>query len=94
MNYSLLVGILILGILFINDANYRLSDIIYEVCSMQGNVGLTTSITKIGMSSIAKIMFILNMWIGRLEIMSAKVLVRSIFGIKEIYVKYIFIHFS
>jgi trk system potassium uptake protein TrkH len=78
----LFVGISVLGVLYINDANYRLSDIIFEVCSAQGNVGLTAGITNIDMSSIAKIMLIFNMWVGRLEIIPVIVLIRSIFFIK------------
>jgi len=79
----LFVGIFVLGVLYINETNYRLSDIIFEVCSAQGNVGLTTGITHIGMSSTAKIMLIFNMWIGRLEIIPVIVLARSLFGIKS-----------
>jgi len=70
----------IIGIIY----NTRtLGDVIFEVCSAQGNVGLTTGITHIDMSSIAKIMLIFNMWIGRLEIIPVIVLARSIFGIKR-----------
>jgi trk system potassium uptake protein TrkH len=73
-------GIMLIGIIY----NTRtLGDVIFEVCSAQGNVGLTTGITHIGMSSIAKIMLIFNMWIGRLEIIPVIVLARSIFGIKR-----------
>jgi len=79
----LFVGILVLGVLFINEANIRLSDVIFEVCSAQGNVGLSTGITHIGMSSIAKIMLIFNMWIGRLEIIPVIVLAKSLLGIKR-----------
>ncbi|UCH71934.1 MAG: TrkH family potassium uptake protein [Thermoplasmatales archaeon] len=60
-----------------------LGDVIFEVCSAQGNVGLTTGITSITMSPIAKTMLIFNMWIGRLEIIPIVVLVKSIFGIKR-----------
>jgi len=60
-----------------------LSDVIFEVCSAQGNVGLTTGITSIDMSPFAKTMLILNMWIGRLEIIPIIVLVKSIFGIRR-----------
>ncbi len=79
----LMVGIFVLGVLYINEANYRLTDIIFEVCSAQGNAGLTAGITHMGMPSIAKIMLIFNMWIGRLEIIPVIVLVRSLFGIKR-----------
>ena len=79
----LFVGIFVLGVLYINEPNYRLSDIIFEVCSAQGNAGLTAGITNIDMPYIAKITLIFNMWIGRLEIIPVIVLVRSFFGIKR-----------
>ncbi len=79
----LVVGILVLGVILTNNADYKLSDVIFEVCSAQGNVGLTTGITFEGMAPIAKIMLIFNMWIGRLEIIPIIVLVRSLFGIKR-----------
>ena len=79
----LMVGIFVLGVLYINEANYRLTDIIFEVCSAQGNAGLTAGITNMGMPSIAKIMLIFNMWIGRLEIIPVIVLIKSLYGIKR-----------
>jgi len=60
-----------------------LGDVIFEVCSAQGNVGLTTGITKITMAPVAKTMLIFNMWIGRLEIIPVIVLIKSMFGIKR-----------
>ncbi|MCK4902566.1 MAG: hypothetical protein KAS76_04340, partial [Thermoplasmatales archaeon] len=76
--------LLIIGI-FVTLAvtNRGLSDTIFEVCSAQGNVGLTTGITEITMDPIAKTMLIFNMWIGRLEIIPIIVLVKSMFGIKR-----------
>ncbi|RLF27013.1 MAG: TrkH family potassium uptake protein, partial [Thermoplasmata archaeon] len=54
-----------------------------EVCSAQGNVGLSTGITSIDMPTSAKIMLIFNMWVGRLEIIPIIVLIKSMFGIKK-----------
>ena len=76
----LVFGIIVIGSIYNSKT---LGDVIFEVCSAQGNVGLTTGITKIGMSSIAKIMLILNMWIGRLEIIPVIVLAKSVFGLKR-----------
>lgn len=61
----------------------KLGNVIFEVCSAQGNVGLSTGITSISMDPIGKVMLIFNMWIGRLEIIPIIVLVKSIFGIKR-----------
>ena len=60
-----------------------LTDAFFEVCSAQGNVGLSTGITSIHMVPEAKAVLIFNMWIGRLEIIPVIVLVKSIFGIKR-----------
>ncbi len=73
-------GIILISTIFPKET---LGNVIFEVCSAQGNVGLTSGITKIEMNSIAKIMLIFNMWIGRLEIIPIIVLIRSIFGLKR-----------
>jgi len=74
------IGIIVIAMIF---PQRTLGDSIFEVCSAQGNVGLTTGITGIGMSPIAKTMLIFNMWIGRLEIIPIIVLVKSMFGIRR-----------
>lgn len=74
------IGIIVIAMIF---PGRTLGDSIFEVCSAQGNVGLTTGITSITMSPIAKTMLIFNMWIGRLEIIPIIVLVKSMFGIRR-----------
>jgi len=74
------IGIMAIATIF---PNRTLGDVIFEVCSAQGNVGLSTGITSMGMSNFAKIMLIFNMWIGRLEIIPIIVLVKSMFGIRR-----------
>ena len=77
----LLILFLFLGVgvlSYVVGPSYRLSEIIFEVASAQGNVGLSTGITYAGMSSIGKVMLILNMWIGRLEIIPVLMLVRAL----------------
>jgi trk system potassium uptake protein len=64
-------------------SDFSLGKVIFEVCSAQGNVGLTAGITSMSMNAIAKSMLIVNMWIGRLEIIPVIVLIRSLFGIKR-----------
>ena len=76
--------LLFVGVVLIMEiTNKSLSDSFFEVCSAQGNVGLTTGITKIAMDPIGKIMLIFNMWIGRLEIIPIIVLIKSMFGFKR-----------
>jgi trk system potassium uptake protein TrkH len=78
------VILLFAGIIVImqTGTNVTLSNSFFEVCSAQGNVGLTTGITDIDMSPIGKTMLIFNMWIGRLEIIPIIVLIKSMFGIR------------
>ena len=76
----LAIGIVIINIIF---PNQTLGNVFFEVCSAQGNVGLSVGITSIDMSPIAKTMLIFNMWIGRLEIIPIIVLIKSIFGIRR-----------
>jgi len=55
---------------------FQLGEVMFEVASAQGNVGLSTGITNAGLSCIGKVMLILNMWIGRLEIIPVLMLFR------------------
>lgn len=73
----LFIGIISFSILM---PHYELIDIIFEICSAQGNVGLSSGITGPAMPAAAKIVMMFNMWIGRLEIIPVIVLFRSILG--------------
>ncbi|WP_049923500.1 TrkH family potassium uptake protein [Halopiger djelfimassiliensis] len=50
---------------------------IFEVMSAQSTVGLSAGITGPEMPTAAKLVFLLNMWIGRLEIIPVLVLLRG-----------------
>lgn len=87
MNEAAVISFLWMAFLFIGVVSFSiimphhdLIDIIFEICSAQGNVGLSSGITNIAMPSAAKIVMIFNMWIGRLEIIPVIVLIRAILG--------------
>ncbi|MEN4028359.1 MAG: TrkH family potassium uptake protein [Methanobacterium sp.] len=54
---------------------------LYEICSAQGNVGLSMGITSPTMHQIPQILLIFNMWIGRIEIIPVLVLLRASLGL-------------
>ena len=58
----------LLGTFVLVFLGYGFLDSLFEVVSAQGNVGLTVGIVKATMPVVAKIMLIINMLIGRLEI--------------------------
>ncbi len=74
--------LLVLGVLImmhILGPSVPATDVIFEVCSAQGNVGLSVGITGPHMGAAAKVMLIINMWAGRLEIFPVLMLLQSIF---------------
>ncbi|ELZ32452.1 cation transporter [Halogeometricum pallidum JCM 14848] len=58
---------------------FTLANVVFEVASAQGNVGLSSGITGPSMPTVTKVMFLFNMWIGRLEIIPVIVLIRAAF---------------
>jgi len=73
----LVVGVLVM--MHILGSSEPVDNVIFEVCSAQGNVGMSVGITGPAMSAWGKIMLIINMWAGRLEIFPALMLLQSIF---------------
>ncbi len=73
--FFIFIGIIVLSFVV---PEYTLSDIIFEVCSAQGNVGLSTGISGSSLHPAGKIMLILNMYVGRLEIIPVLMLLRSL----------------
>ena len=55
-----------------------LANALFEVASAQGNVGLSVGITSPSMPLDLKVLYILLMWIGRLEIFSTLVFIISV----------------
>jgi len=72
----LIIGVFVLGF---TSSSSPLENTFFEVCSAQGNVGMSLGITNITMSPIAKIMLIINMYIGRLEIIPIIMMIAAIF---------------
>ena len=83
---SLLWLLLLLAgsVVLVNVATgFGYADALFEVASAQGNVGLSTGITRPSMSPLGEAMLVLNMWIGRLEIIPVLVFLRSwLFGLE------------
>jgi len=59
---------------------YNLSDSLFESVSAAGNVGLSCGITMPSMPDILKIVYIVQMWAGRLEFMSILALSGMVFA--------------
>lgn len=83
--WVLFLGIGLAVLLLTIDSSFTLANAIFEVASAQGNVGLSSGITGPGMPTVAKVMFLFNMWIGRLEIIPVLVLLRGLFDVFDIY---------
>ena len=73
----LMIGIAVL--LRVLAPGYPLEYVIFDVMSAQSNVGLDSGITGPTMPETAKAMLIINMWVGRLEIIPIAVLIGAVF---------------
>jgi trk system potassium uptake protein TrkH len=76
--WFLFLGVGTLTLLLALPDDYTLANVVFEVASAQGNVGLSSGITGPGMPDLTKVMFLFNMWIGRLEIIPVLVLLRGL----------------
>jgi trk system potassium uptake protein TrkH len=77
--WLIFLGMGIFVLLHTVPPEYTLADVVFEVASAQGNVGLSVGITHPAMSLASKLMLCFNMWIGRLEIIPVLMLVRALF---------------
>jgi len=77
--WLIFLGVGIVVLLHTVSPEYTLSDVVFEVASAQGNVGLSVGITQPTMSLASKLTLCFNMWIGRLEIIPVLMLARALF---------------
>jgi trk system potassium uptake protein len=73
------LGLGIIVLLHSVPPEFSLSDVVLEVASAQGNVGLSVGITQPTMPLLSKLTLCFNMWIGRLEIVPVLILIRAMF---------------
>lgn len=78
--FVLLGGILI-SAQFMGD-EFRLVDAIFESASAQGTVGLSSGLTDPSMPAIIEVTYIIQMLVGRLELIPILIMIRSLFKIK------------
>lgn len=74
--YFALLIVSLVVVLIVVRPGYTFSNVLFEVASAQGTVGLFTGLSAPSMSSVAEVLFIGLMWAGRLEILPLLVLVR------------------
>jgi len=78
MFFMLIIGSAILGSFLIGN-NFDFADSLFESASAQSTAGLTVGITDPSMSPILELVYIIQMWAGRLEFIPVLALVRVIF---------------
>ena len=76
--YLILLVLSLFVLLAVLPSEFTLANAIFEVATAQGTVGLSSGITGPDMPVIAEILFIIQMWMGRLEIVPVLVLISSV----------------
>ncbi|MFP4142926.1 MAG: TrkH family potassium uptake protein [Thermoplasmata archaeon] len=77
--------ILFLSFLAFTILGYPIMESFYEVTSAIGTVGLSSGLTSVGLESSLKIILIINMWLGRIEILPMLYLFRYVlYGFKNV----------
>jgi trk system potassium uptake protein TrkH len=64
---------------FFTHSNYSFASALFESGSAMGTVGLSSGITDPSMNPVLELVYIFQMWAGRLEIIPVFVLVRAVF---------------
>ncbi|MBN2613100.1 MAG: TrkH family potassium uptake protein [Bacteroidales bacterium] len=64
---------------FCTGSDYSIADALFESTSAQATVGLSTGITDPSMSPVLELVYIFQMWAGRLEIIPVFAMIRAIF---------------
>ncbi|WP_049804869.1 potassium transporter TrkG [Natrinema pellirubrum] len=77
--YLIVLAVSLFVLLAVLPSDFTLADGIFEVATAQGTVGLSSGITGPDMPVIAELLFIGQMWMGRLEIIPVLVLLNSLF---------------
>lgn len=72
------IGLVILTMLV--DEKFTVADAIFEIVTAQSTVGLSTGITGPNMPAGAEVLFIVHMWIGRLEIIPVLVFLQALYS--------------
>ncbi len=75
-----LIFISVQALFYIVLPEYKLSDVIFEAASALGNAGLSTGISHPDLHWLGKLILILLMWMGRLEIIPVMILFSSLIG--------------
>jgi trk system potassium uptake protein TrkH len=82
-SFAIMFFLLILGSSFITTfctgSDFNFADALFESASAQATVGLSAGITDPSMSPVLEIVYIFQMWAGRLEILPVLALLRAIF---------------
>jgi len=78
MFFLIILVTAVISTFFIGD-NYNFAHALFETTSAQATVGLSTGITDPSMSSWLEVIYIFQMWVGRLEIIPVFALLRAIF---------------
>jgi trk system potassium uptake protein TrkH len=76
--YLLILGVSIIIVAHQMSSGFTLADAIFESISAQSTVGLSSGITDPGMPVTIELLFIFQMWVGRLEIFPVIVLLLAL----------------